>query len=156
MHAVQVTGAQLHLSLHGYPAHEWTRPFTGYVPRGFELWSIPKGFFLIVRYQPAFKTRARQWLEKITAQIALIPGLAEFNAEQLKVYAAHAGDIPFEIHHGMACLLLENDAQPTGIKLVTEFPDETVLGEAFLFAQRVQTETVRIASEAWWQLNQAS
>ncbi len=156
MHAVAATGAQLHLSLHGYPAHEWTRPFTGYVPRGFELWSIPKGFFLIVRYQSAFKMLAHEWLGKITSQIALIRGLSEFNAEQLKVYAAHAGDVPFEIHHGIACLLMQNDSQPTGIKLVTEFPDESVLGEAFQFAQQVQTETVRIACETWWQLHQAT
>ncbi len=156
MHAVDATGAQLHLSLHGYPAHEWTRPFSGYVPRGFELWSIPKGFFLIVRYQSAFKALADTWLEKITAQIALIPGLSAFNAEQLNVYATHAGGVPFEIHHGIACLLLQTDSQPTGIKLVTEFPDETVLGDAFQFAQQVQTETVRIACEAWWQLNESA
>ncbi len=156
MHAVDVTGAQLHLSLHGYPAHEWTRPFSGYVPRGFELWSIPKGFFLIVRYQSAFKKLACAWLEKITAQIALIPGLSAFNAEQLKVYAAHAGGVPFEIHHGIACLLMQNDSQPTGVKLVTEFPDESVLGDAFQFAQQVQTETVRIACEAWWQLHESA
>ena len=156
MHAVDATGAQLHLSLHGYPAHEWTRPFTGYVPRGFDLWSIPKGFFLIVRYQAAYKAMACEWIEKITSQIALIPGLAEFNAEQLQVYATHAGGVPFDIHHGIACLMVQNDSQPTGVKLVTEFPDETVLGEAFQFAQLVQTETVKIACEAWWQLHQAT
>jgi len=156
MHAVQTTGAQLHLSLHGYPAHEWTRPFSGYVPRGFDLWSIPKGFFLIIRYQSAYQVQAFTWLEKITARIALIPGLSEFNAEQLKVYATHAAGIPFEIHHGIACLMIQNDTQPTGIKLVTEFPDETVWGEAFQFAQQVQTETVKIACEAWWQLNQVN
>ena len=156
MHAVDATGAQLHLSLHGYPAHEWTRPFTGYVPRGFDLWSIPKGFFLIVRYQAAYKAMACEWLEKITSRIALIPGLAEFNAEQLQVYATHAGGVPFDIHHGIACLMVQNDNQPTGVKLVTEFPDETVLGKAFQFAQFVQTETVKIACEAWWQLHQAT
>ncbi len=153
-HAVTATGAQLHMSLHGYPAHEWTRPFTGYIPRGFDLWSIPKGFFLIVRYQSAYRPQAYAWLETITTQIAGIPGLSEFNAEQLEVYATHAGGVPFEIHHGIACLMVQNDAQPTGIKLVTEFPDETISGASFQFAQQVQTETVRIASEAWWALNQ--
>ena len=156
MHALDCTGARLHLSLHGYPAHEWTRPFTGYLPRGFELWSIPKGFFLIVRYQQACQQLARDWLALITPEIARIPGLAAFNAEQLEVYARHAGSVPFEVHHGIACLVIQNDHQTAGIKLVTEFPDETVYGEAFQFAQRVQTETVRIAATAWWQLNPAS
>lgn len=153
MHALATTGAQLHLSLHGYPAHEWTRPFTGYLPRGFELWSIPKGFFLIVRYREAYQQIAREWLELITEEIASIPGLAAFNREQLAVYATHAGSVPFEVHHGIACIVTQNDQQTPGIKLVTEFPDETVYGEAFQFAQMVQTETVRIASTAWWQLN---
>jgi hypothetical protein len=153
MHALDQTGAQLHLSLHGYPAHEWTRPFTGYLPRGFELWSIPKGFFLIVRYQASYEQIARQWLEMITHEIAAIPGLAAFNQEQLEIYTTHAGSIPFEVHHGIACILSQNDQQVSGLKLVTEFPDETLYGESFQFAQRVQTETVRIAATAWWQLN---
>ena len=51
--ALALSGAHLHINLHGYPAHEWTRPFTGYLPRGFELWTIPKGFFLILRHHPA-------------------------------------------------------------------------------------------------------
>ena len=44
--------AKLHLNLHGYPSHEWTRPLSGYLPRGFELWTLPKGFFLIMRHHP--------------------------------------------------------------------------------------------------------
>ncbi|MCX7381693.1 MAG: hypothetical protein NT133_09835 [Alphaproteobacteria bacterium] len=43
---IEATGARLHLNLHGYPAHEWTRPLTGYLPAGFDLWTIPKGFFI--------------------------------------------------------------------------------------------------------------
>ena len=43
--AAALSGARLHVNLHGYPAHEWTRPFTGYLPRGFESWSLPRGFF---------------------------------------------------------------------------------------------------------------
>ncbi|WP_241077157.1 peptidase M14, partial [Achromobacter xylosoxidans] len=31
-----ISGAQLHINLHGYPAHEWTRPLSGYLPRNFE------------------------------------------------------------------------------------------------------------------------
>lgn len=155
MHAVQATQAQLHISLHGYPAHEWTRPFTGYLPRGFELWSIPKGFFLIVRYQQAWRQKAETWLDMITIEMSRIPGLAEFNQRQLEVYANHAGSLPFEVRHGIPCLVTQNDQQTMGVKLVTEFPDETVYGEAFKFAQEVQTQSVRIASQAWWKLNSA-
>ena len=54
--ALELSGAQLHLNLHGYPAHEWTRPFTGYLPRGFELWTIPKGFFLSSAIIPPAET----------------------------------------------------------------------------------------------------
>ncbi|GAM74223.1 hypothetical protein JCM19241_5419 [Vibrio ishigakensis] len=42
---LELADAVLHLNLHGYPAHEWTRPLTGYIPKNFDLWSIPKGFF---------------------------------------------------------------------------------------------------------------
>ena len=30
----RLSGAKLHVNLHGYPSHEWTRPLSGYVPRG--------------------------------------------------------------------------------------------------------------------------
>ncbi len=33
--AEKLTGAKLHVNLHGYPSHEWTRPLSGYVPRSF-------------------------------------------------------------------------------------------------------------------------
>ena len=57
--ALRRANAVLHVSLHGYPAGEWTRPFTGYVPRGFEAWSIPRGFFLIPSHRPGLATRGR-------------------------------------------------------------------------------------------------
>lgn len=153
MHAIKATQAQLHISLHGYPAHEWTRPFTGYLPRGFELWSIPKGFFLIIRYQQAWREKTEVWLEMITQEISRIPLLAAFNQQQLALYASHTGDLPFEIHHGIPCLVSQNDQQTMGVKLVTEFPDETLFGDSFRFAQEVQTQSVRIAAQAWWELN---
>ena len=36
--------------------------------------------------------------------------------------------------------------------VVTEFPDETIAGEAFVFAHEVQTHTVRTAATIWWDL----
>ena len=153
--AVALTQAQLHLSLHGYPAHEWTRPFTGYVPRGFASWSLPKGFFLIVRYQAAYKDLALQWLEALTESVSLLPGVAEFNRVQLQRYESYLGPGGFEIKHGIACMLSQNDQQNIGVKLVTEFPDETIAGEDFVFAQQVQTDTVRLACTHWWRLHGA-
>ena len=150
--AVALTQAQLHLSLHGYPAHEWTRPLTGYVPRGFTLWSLPKGFFLIVRYQAAYKDLALRWLEALTESISQLPGVAEFNRTQLKRYESYLGSGGFELKHGVACVLSQNDQQNVGVKLVTEFPDETIVGEEFAFAQQVQTDTVRLAVTHWWRL----
>ncbi len=152
MHALAVTGAQLHLSLHGYPAHEWTRPFTGYLPRGFELWSVPKGYFLILRYKPGWKDIAEQFLGELTAGLSTMPGLVDFNARQLRSYEAHAGELPFEVRHGIACMVSQNDRQTPGVVLVTEFPDETIAGEAFVFAHEVQTHTVRTAATIWWDL----
>ena len=150
--AVALTQAQLHLSLHGYPAHEWTRPLTGYVPRGFTLWSLPKGFFLIVRYQAPYKDLALRWLEALTESISQLPSVAEFNRTQLKRYESYLGSGGFELKHGVACVLSQNDRQNVGVKLVTEFPDETIVGEEFAFAQQVQTDTVRLAVTHWWRL----
>jgi hypothetical protein len=153
--AVALTHAQLHLSLHGYPAHEWTRPFTGYVPRGFTLWSLPKGFFLILRYQAAYKDLALQWLEALTESVSRLPGLAEFNRLQLQRYESYFGKGGFELKHGIACMISQNEKQNIGVKLVTEFPDETIIGEEFVFAQQVQTEAVRLACTHWWRLFRA-
>ena len=150
--AVALTQAQLHVSLHGYPAHEWTRPLTGYVPRGFALWSLPKGFFLIVRYQAAYKELALQWLEALTESISRLPGVTAFNRLQLQRYESYLGARGFELKHGIACMLSQIDQQNIGVKLVTEFPDETIAGEDFIFAQQVQTDTVRLACTHWWRL----
>ena len=65
-----ISGAQLHINLHGYPAHEWTRPLSGYLPRHFELWTIPKGFFLVLRHHPGWGERARRLIEGVTARLA--------------------------------------------------------------------------------------
>ena len=151
--AVALTQAQLHLSLHGYPAHEWTRPLTGYVPRGFATWSLPKGFFLIVRYRAAYKDLALQWLEALTESVSRLPSVAQFNRVQLQRYESYLGVAGFELKHGVACMLSQNDQQNIGVKLVTEFPDETIAGEDFIFAQQVQTDTVRLACTHWWRLH---
>ncbi len=40
--AERLTGAQLHVNLHGYPSHEWTRPLSGYVPAALPCGPCPR------------------------------------------------------------------------------------------------------------------
>ena len=147
--ALALSGAQLHINLHGYPAHEWTRPLTGYVPRGFELWTIPKGFFLILRHQPGWATECRALLEAVCLALLKVPGLPEYNARQMALYRQHAGELPFEILHGTAFTQTETTRPGAPVTLITEFPDETVEGDAFRFAHTVQMQTVLAAAAAW-------
>lgn len=147
MEAIERTGARLHLNLHGYPAHEWTRPLTGYLPRGFELWSIPKGFFLILRHWPGLAGAAEPFLRALTARLAEDPALRDFNAAQLRVWRAHAGAPDFPVFEGIPCMIAEHAGQGTPYQLITEYPDETIYGDAFRLAHTTQMRTVLHAAE---------
>jgi len=147
--ALELSGAELHVNLHGYPAHEWTRPFTGYLPRGFELWAIPKGFFLIMRHHPAWAEQARALIEAVTKRLQAIPGLAAFNRRQIEICAIHSGGTPYEIVNDIPCLVTAEERHPSPLTLITEFPDETIYGEPFRFAHTVQMTTVLAAEEAF-------
>lgn len=151
--ALAMSGARLHVNLHGYPAHEWTRPLSGYVPQGFELWTIPKGFFLILRHHPGWQAQARALLEQVCTELAKVPGLVAYNARQMDLYRRHAGALPFEVIHGTACTQSEV-ARPGSapVTLITEFPDETIYGEAFRFAHTVQMQAVLAAVRTWQSL----
>lgn len=154
--ALEVSGAQLHINLHGYPAHEWTRPFTGYLPRGFELWALPKGFFLIMRHHAAWADKARTLIEAVTRGLSAVPGLAEFNRRQMNISAIHSGETPYEVINGIPCLVMAQERYPTPLTLITEFPDETIYGEAFRFAHTVQMATVIAAEEAYATMMEAA
>ncbi|MGJ7521234.1 M14 family zinc carboxypeptidase [Variovorax sp. LT1P1] len=143
-----LSGAQLHLNLHGYPAHEWTRPFSGYIPRGFEAWMLPKGFFLILRHHAGWGDQARALAEHVCRRLAERPALMAFNARQLASYNAHASDLPFELLHGTACMISEVDRPGPPLTLISEFPDETIHGDPFILAHDTQTATVLAAVEA--------
>ena len=56
---------------------------SGYLPRSFELWTIPKGFFLVLRHHPSWADKAVRLLEGVTARLARIPELVAFNARRL-------------------------------------------------------------------------
>lgn len=148
-----LTGAQLHLNLHGYPAHEWTRPLTGYVPRGFSLWSVPKGFFLIVRHRKGWQTAAVELLDAVCQQLSGFSPLMEFNQRQLKLYQQHTLDDVrpgFEVRYGIPCMLSEDSRSEVGVTLITEFPDETLFGPAFRLAHECQTQAILAACQIWW------
>lgn len=143
-----ISGAQLHINLHGYPAHEWTRPLSGYLPRNFELWTIPKGFFLVLRHHPGWSERARRLIEGVTARLARkVPGLVEFNARQLELFHAHALETGFDVLNGIPVQVTETDREALPMALISEFPDETVYGDRFVFAHTVQMETVLAATD---------
>lgn len=147
-----MSGAQLHVNLHGYPAHEWTRPLSGYVPRGFALWTIPKGFFLILRHHPGWQAEAEALLARVSAALAEVPGLVAYNMRQMALYERHAGPLPFAVKHGMAYHVSEVARPGAPVTLITEFPDETVDGDAFRFAHTVQMQAVLAAVDAWQSL----
>lgn len=147
--ALAMSGAKLHVNLHGYPAHEWTRPFTGYLPRGFELWSIPKGFFLIMRHHPEWADTARALIEAVTKGLSAVPGLVEFNRRQIEICSIHSGGTTYGIINDIPCLFTADTRHPTPLTLITEFPDETIYGEAYRFAHTVQMATVIAAEEAF-------
>ncbi|AVO48034.1 peptidase M14 [Melaminivora suipulveris] len=149
--ALFLSGAQLHVNLHGYPAHEWTRPLSGYMPRGFEQWMLPKGFFLILRHHAGWQQPARALLESVCEQLRAVPGLAEFNSRQRALYECHAGPLPFELIHGIACMQAQT-SHDAPVTLITEFPDETIHGARFRFAHTVQMETALAAERAWQSL----
>ncbi|EIM77919.1 hypothetical protein A33O_01040 [Nitratireductor aquibiodomus RA22] len=142
------TKATLHVNLHGYPAHEWTRPLTGYIPRGFEMWTVPKGFFLVARHQPGWAERTRLLIEKVTAELAKVPGLVAFNEAQIRLYEIHAGALQFEVLNGFPITITEVDRHDAPMTLITEYPDETVYGDAFRLAHEAQTQTVLAAYDA--------
>jgi hypothetical protein len=152
--ALELSGARLHINLHGYPAHEWTRPFTGYLPRGFELWSIPKGFFLIMRHHPSWDGAARALLASVTKRLADVPGLLAFNRRQIEICAIHSGSRPYETINDVPCLIAADERHPTPLMLITEFPDETIYGEAYRFAHTVQMNAVLAAEEAFGSIMQ--
>ncbi len=143
LEAFRRTGVRLHLSLHGYPAHEWTRPLAGYLPPAFEGWTVPRGFFLIMRHHPGLAAAADGFVRTLAARLdAAVPGLRPFNAAQEALRAAHAGPSPFPLLSGIPVVMTEHATQVPPFVLVTEYPDETVYDDAFRLAHDTQTATV--------------
>ncbi|MEN0118424.1 MAG: M14 family metallopeptidase [Agrobacterium cavarae] len=141
--------AKLHVNLHGYPSHEWTRPLSGYVPRNFAMWTLPKGFFLIIRHHPDWERQAEALLDKVTRHLGAIPGLLDYNNRQIALYEIHAGETGFRIINGFPCLSSVDDRHTVPMTLITEYPDETIYGDDFIDGHTAQMETVLSAYDAW-------
>lgn len=148
---MQQSGALLHVSLHGYPAHEWLRPLSGYLPRGFETWTLPRGFFLILRYQPGWAAAAHRLLEGVTGRLGQLPGQVGFNLAQLALAQFH-GVGQDEMMNGFACRLVEAADAPVPLTLLTEYPDETLYDAPFVAAHQAQFAAVIAAYEVWQEL----
>ncbi len=154
--AEELSGAQLHVNLHGYPAHEWTRPLSGYVPRNFAMWTLPKGFFLIARYHSGWAAQAEQLLDRVTRHLGAIPGLLDYNDRQIALYEIHAGETGFRIINGFPCLADIDDRHAVPVTLITEYPDETIYGAEFVAGHTAQMETVLSAYGAWQDITASS
>lgn len=144
--------AMLHLNFHGYPAHEWTRPLSGYVPRGFEVWTIPKGFFLVMRHAEGWDKAARALMSDVTSRLNDVPGLRAFNEAQIALFERHAGETGFEILNGFPVSISQDARHRLPMTLITEYPDETIEGDAFRAGHEAQMATVLAAYEAFQRL----
>ncbi len=151
--AQELSGAQLHINLHGYPSHEWTRPLSGYVPRGFGMWTLPKGFFLIMRHHAGWTQQAEAILDHVTRHLGAIPGILDYNNRQIALYETHAGETGFRIINGFPCLSSVDDRHTVPLTLITEYPDETIYGDDFVTGHTAQMETVISAYDVWQMLN---
>ncbi len=147
--AEHLTGAKLHINLHGYPCHEWTRPLSGYIPRGFPTWTLPHGFFLVLRHHAAWADRATEFLDLLTLRLAEVPGLLAFTADQLELYSRYVQNPPFRLVHGFPCDRSVNETSTVPLRLITEYPDETIHGDAFMAGHTAQKETALAAYEVF-------
>lgn len=147
--AQDLSGAKLHVNLHGYPSHEWTRPLSGYVPRNFAMWTLPKGFFLVMRHHAGWTEQAEAMLDHVTRHLGAIPGILDYNNRQIALYETHAGETGFRIINGFPCLSSIDDRHTVPLTLITEYPDETIYGDDFITGHTAQMETVIAAYEAW-------
>jgi len=73
-----------------------------------------------------------------------------YNRRQLHSYHQHAGELPFPVSHGVPYMEAAVDDMACDVALVTEFPDETIHGDDFIFGHTVQMGTVLAATRWWW------
>lgn len=156
LQAESLTGAQVHVNLHGYPAHEWTRPLSGYVPRNFAMWTIPKGFFLVLRHHARFEDQAARLIDGVTRRLGQVAGLLAYNDAQIALYETHAGETGYTMINGFPCLVHADDRHSVPLTLITEYPDETIYGPAFVAGHEAQMQTILATHAAWREMSAGS
>lgn len=123
---------QVHLNLHGYPSHEWARPYSGYSPRGFEAWALPMGVLMVLHYTSVQKQAALELGAQIARALGQETALLRLTQDALKRREAHSHDQPYTLIEGFPFLLWEKQSdQEELIEVITEMPDETLYGQAF-------------------------
>lgn len=130
----------LHLNCHGYPAHEWVRANGGYVPRHFEAWSLPFGYFTILIGPPQHEELLEHLKNTVAEALALNPRLQQFTAKQVNraLRYLRSSAFPFTLKEGFPFLVTVKEALESkqdaekvfspSITVITEVPDETVSG----------------------------
>ncbi|ASJ73268.1 hypothetical protein [Granulosicoccus antarcticus] len=147
--AYDLLPARVHVNLHGYPAHEWTRPLSGYVPQGFSRWTIPKGFFLICDYADESQlTLATQVLDAALEALYEFPEMMAVNRRMLRSYESVVGSLDFELYRDcIPYTLTQRPREPYSISLITEAPDESIYGEDFRIAHEAQYRVIMAVAE---------
>ncbi len=129
--AAQAVGAALHLNLHGYPAHEWTRPYSGYAPYGFESWALPAGFVTVLWHHPGLQERALALADRIARRLHDERDVVAHTARAYAASAAHLHNPHYVLVHGLPFVIAERAAALCPLTVITEAPDETIYGASF-------------------------
>ena len=146
--------ADVHVNLHGYPAHEWTRPLSGYVPEGFTTWTIPKGFFLICRYNSGYEAKAKVLLEAAIQAVIEHDAQRQQNTEMLKRFFDIVEGSNFKVAEGVVPYMIdENNDTDYPIEIITEAPDETVYGEDYRVAHESHYRVIMAIAKALAELD---
>jgi len=110
---------------------------------------LPHGFFLVLRHHAAWAERAERLIQSVTARLNAVPGLRSFTDEQLRLYSIHVGAGGFHLVNGFPCQFTVEETSTIPLRLITEYPDETIGGDAFIAGHTTQMETALAAYDAY-------
>ena len=98
-------------------------------------------------------TPAGALVAQLTERLAEIPGLVDYNRKQITAYETHAGPAStFSIMNGIPVSQVCMHRHEIPLTLITEFPDETIYGDDFIFGHSVQMQTTIAAYEIYQSL----
>ncbi len=155
----------VHLNNHGYPAHEWVRPQTGYVPAGFANWSLPVGHLTILTVRHAPTTSAEALADALRERVATALDAEPTVADLTRSQVARSGRYrplaatPFRFARGLpfwetvtAPEKVDDDAFAPALTVITEVPDETVDGARWracgIAHRRIDEAVLAVLAEA--------